>query len=253
MKGQVGRCRVHAARYMLWAARRARAELVACGVLLAMCGTQIATAGNIDSPAEPEADAGRMYTLKQIYDVASGNVAVWPAKPSGGFQEPSLGPGSTMHTLDDIQEKIAAGVTTAVAGDILDSKTALTRGAGTGELLVTGTMTDRTGDDVASTAQAAEAGVNYFTADSGYYDGTARVSATDAQVAALDADITAGNIKDTINIFGVVGTYTGGGGGAQGLPKTGQSTSYVANDDAAYANPTGGDIGLQQGETSWAN
>lgn len=95
---------------------------------------------------------------------------------------------------------------TATAGGILSGLVAWIDG-----VEITGTMTDRTGTDTASTARAAAGGVNYFTAPEGYYDGTARVSATDAQVAALDADIAAGNIADGIAIFGVTGTFAGGG------------------------------------------
>jgi hypothetical protein len=271
--------------------------------VMVLSGASRSFAGSMDSPSEPSDDAGRMYTLEQIYDVASGDEAAWPAKQAGGFTEPSAGPGATMHSLDDIQGVIAAGVTTAAAGDILSGKTAITRGVGTGEAVVTGTiaaqtlsadsetvtagiyagttlsavdadlatgnirsgktifgingaanvvdtttgdavageivsgkkawvdgsevtgsMTDREGDN-ASTARAAAAGVNYLTGPAGYYDGDDRVSATDAQIAALDGDIAAGNIKDTVQIFGVTGTYAGGGG-TTGLPKTGQTTSY---------------------------
>ena len=69
---------------------------------------------------------------------------------------------------------------------------------------LTGTMTDRDGDN-ASSAQAAAASVNYFTALTGFYDADDRVSATDAQVAALDSDIATGNIKSGVDIFGVSG------------------------------------------------
>jgi hypothetical protein len=69
----------------------------------------------------------------------------------------------------------------------------------------TGTMTNRSGD-TASSAQSANAGLNYFTALAGYYSGSDRVSATDAQIAALDSDLTAGNVKSGVNIFGVAGT-----------------------------------------------
>jgi hypothetical protein len=69
---------------------------------------------------------------------------------------------------------------------------------------LTGTMTDREGDS-ASSAQAAAASVNYFTALTGFFDGNDRVSATDAEVAALDSDIATGNIKSGVSIFGVSG------------------------------------------------
>lgn len=88
----------------------------------------------------------------------------------------------------------------AVAGDILSGKVVWIDG-----LAVTGSVTDREGDS-ASSAQAASGGVNYFTALAGFYDGDDRVSATDAQTAALDGDITAGNILSGVSIFGVPGS-----------------------------------------------
>jgi len=285
----------------------------------------VAYAGNIDSPAAPSADASRMYTLEEIYDKV--NDGTDPAAPSGAFNEPAAGPASTMYTLNEIEGKIAAGTTDATAGDVLSGKTFISRTAGSGESVVTGSMSTETlsdandtvsagyyaattlsavdldlatgniksgttifgfagdanvvdtssGDavageilstkvawvdgsevtgsmpdkegDNASTAQAAAASVNYLTAPTGYYDGDDRVSATDAQVAALDADITAGNIKDTIDIFGVTGTYTGGG--TYGIPKTGQETQYRAGDDADYADPAEEDVGYTRGEGTW--
>ncbi len=94
----------------------------------------------------------------------------------------------------------------ATAGDVLTGKT-FSNASAAG---IAGTMPDKEGDN-ASTSRSAAGGVNYFTAPQGYYDGDDRVSATDAQVAALDADITAGNIKSGVNIFGVGGTLTPGG------------------------------------------
>ncbi|MCP4576614.1 MAG: DUF1566 domain-containing protein [Deltaproteobacteria bacterium] len=88
----------------------------------------------------------------------------------------------------------------AAVGEVLEDKTFSNAGGAD----KTGTMPDREGDN-ASTAQDAVGGVNYFTAPEGYYDGDDRVSATDAQVAALDTDISASNIRSKVNIFGVVG------------------------------------------------
>lgn len=70
----------------------------------------------------------------------------------------------------------------------------------------TGTMPDNEGDNV-STAQSAAGGINYLTAPAGYYDGNDRVSATNAQVAALAASLLGVNIKEGNTIFGVAGTY----------------------------------------------
>jgi hypothetical protein len=92
----------------------------------------------------------------------------------------------------------------ATAADLLSGKTVWVDG-----VAVAGSMTDREGDN-ASTAQAASGGVNYLTAPSGFYDGDDRVSATDAEVAALDADLTAANIVSGNTIFGVAGSASSG-------------------------------------------
>jgi hypothetical protein len=67
------------------------------GVLLS--SVVFVLAGQIDSPAGPTAVGGQMYTLGQIYDrlTSQGNAIKMTT-----FQEPTSGPGSTMHTLDDI-------------------------------------------------------------------------------------------------------------------------------------------------------
>ncbi len=92
----------------------------------------------------------------------------------------------------------------ATAADLLLGKTAWVDGQA-----VAGSMTDREGDN-ASTAQAASGGVNYLTAPLGFYDSDDRVSATDAEVAALDADLTAANIVSGNTIFGVAGSASSG-------------------------------------------
>jgi len=112
----------------------------------------------------------------------------------------------------------------AVAGEILSGKKAWVDG-----LEITGTITDREGDN-ASTAQVAAAGLNYLTAPAGFYDGDDRVSATDAQIAALDGDIVTGNIKSGVTVFGVAGSgyvvSTGGVNAAAGDLLSGK-TAYV--------------------------
>ncbi|MDM8522815.1 DUF1566 domain-containing protein [Desulfococcaceae bacterium HSG8] len=58
-----------------------------------------------------------------------------------------------------------------------------------------------------------------------------------------DTDLTSGNIKKGVEMFGVTGTYEESGGGSVAIPKTGQTTSYAAGDDgtsqngAAWPNP----------------
>ena len=58
---------------------------------------------------------------------------------------------------------------------------------------------------------------------SGYYAST--------NLAAVDADLVAGNIATNVTIFGVAGTLAKA---SSSVPKTGQKTSYAANDDGAY-------------------
>ena len=61
------------------------------------------SAGSVDSPAGPTAASGQMYTLEQIYDRINDGTA---ATKQTTFQEPSGGPGSTMHTLDQIYDLV---------------------------------------------------------------------------------------------------------------------------------------------------
>ncbi|MDD5011978.1 MAG: DUF1566 domain-containing protein, partial [Phycisphaerae bacterium] len=186
-------------------------------IILILClSSNSAFAGSLDQTSPPSNDSTRMYTLEQIYDVIAGNETTWPAKPSGGFNEPATGPASTMHTLDNIQGLIVAGVTDATAANILSGKTAISRGAGTGESLLTGIMPNLT---LSASTVAVPAG---------YY------GAGDA-LNVVDTDLAAGNIKSGTTIFGILGTYAGG---SFGIPKTGQTTSYQDYDDGYYKKGT---------------
>ncbi len=61
-------------------------------------------AGDLEPPAGPDDPASAMYTLEDAYNRldtgASGE------KRTDGFTEPSLAPGSTGHTLDEVMDKI---------------------------------------------------------------------------------------------------------------------------------------------------
>jgi hypothetical protein len=70
---------------------------IVVGVLLTSAA--VVLAGNIDSPAGPTNAAAQMYTLDQIYQRLNNGTA---ATKMTTFTEPSSGPGSTMHTLDEI-------------------------------------------------------------------------------------------------------------------------------------------------------
>jgi len=195
-------------RFTLHPARFKFAAIVACSLWFTACCVQSGFAGNLDSSAAPSSDTTRMYTLEQIYQkVTSGTT---PTKQSGGFNEPSAGPTSgTMHTLDDIEAKIAAGTTSATAADVLSGKTFISRTTGNGETMTTGTMPTQTLSDSSETVNA------------GYYAATT--------LSAVDSDLAAGNIKSGTIIFGITGTLFSGG-----LPKTGQTTVYQTYDDGYY-------------------
>jgi hypothetical protein len=110
---------------------------------------------------------------------------------------------------------------TAAAGDILSGKTAWVDG-----MEITGSITTKTLSAASDTVAA------------GYYEATT--------LHAVDADLAEGNIKKNVNIFGVVGTYEGGGGSAS-VPKTGQTPTVPQNPAAA-----GSDGALQKG-VAWPN
>jgi len=241
------------------------------GVLLS--SAVFVLAGNPDSPAAP--GATQSFTLEDIYNrLDSGADGA-----QSTFTEPGVAPGTgTMHTLNETMGKAPAkddanGATTgdvangktfwgltagewgtqtgtavgatctgdATAGDVLTGKT-FSNATATG---IAGTMPDKEGDN-ASTAQARPGTVSYFTAPEGYYDGDDRVSATDAEVAALDTDITAGNIKSGVNIFGVDGTLVCEACAA-GVPKIGQTKCYDAAGSEITCTGTGQDGDLQKG------
>jgi hypothetical protein len=95
----------------------------AVGVLIGVLfSAAVVMAGSLDPGAGP-ADAGsQMYTLEQIYTrlTSGGN-----ATKMGAFTEPSSGPGSTMHTLDEIMAAAPAVDATNGAGvaDVASGKT----------------------------------------------------------------------------------------------------------------------------------
>jgi hypothetical protein len=73
------------------------------GILTALLATSsVVLTGNLDSPAAPDNAGSAMYTLENIYDRL--NDGTTATKRTGAFTEPSSGPGSTGHTLDDVYD-----------------------------------------------------------------------------------------------------------------------------------------------------
>ena len=93
---------------------------VVVGMLLA--SVVVVLAGDTDSPADPTNPASQMYTLKQIYDRLDSGAET--AKMTS-FTEPDSGPGSTMHTLNDVMGKAPAADNTdgATTANVANGKT----------------------------------------------------------------------------------------------------------------------------------
>ena len=111
----------------------------------------------------------------------------------------------------------------AVSGEILSGKKAWVDGA------------EVTGNVAAGANFEGGDGLKTFTIPDGLYSGSKTATA-------IDKNLVTDNIRDTVTIFGVLGTYTGSGGSA-GLPKTGQTTSYATGDDGDLQ------IGIARGYT----
>lgn len=109
---------------------------------------------------------------------------------------------------------------TALASEILADKTAYARGQ-----KVTGTMTNRGGVTGTITTKAQE-----YTIQSGYHDGSGKVSIDSTEQAKIIAD----NIKNGVEILGVTGSYTGEGVPTQVKSATPYTTAQVVLPDAGY-------------------
>ncbi|MBZ4192691.1 MAG: DUF1566 domain-containing protein [Candidatus Contendobacter sp.] len=115
----------------------------------------------------------------------------------------------------------------AVAGDLVLNKKAYVNG-----LLVTGSLNATAGANVTGTN-----GSLSMTIPNALYSGGKTATAA-------DTNLVAGNIKNTVQIFGVTGNYTGGGGSSTApVPKTGQTPTLPLLDPL----PPGSDGALQKG------
>ena len=184
-------------------------------------------AGSLEPSWGPQSGSG-LYTLSDVYyyltEGTEGSV-------KDSFQGPTAGPGSTMMNTKVIYDDVKSEFDGCVAGpgDVLSGTTFFS------------TDTSAWGVQSGTIATQTLSPAN-DTVDAGFYAQTT--------LSTVDSDLATGNIKDSVTIFGVLGTYSGGG--VAGLPKTGQFVSYTDYDDGWYANPAGDDIGNPQGLGTWS-
>jgi hypothetical protein len=81
------------------------------GVMLSSAA--IVLAGNLEPPGGPTVTRGQMYTLEQIYDRVNDGTA---ATKMTSFTEPDHGPGSTMHTLEQLYSLVGQRARVAKTG-----------------------------------------------------------------------------------------------------------------------------------------
>ncbi len=122
--------------------------------------------------------------------------------------------GTTIFGVAGSNAVVDTTVATATTNDLLSGKTAWVQGAA-----ITGTIETVTLSGATTNMEA------------GYYAAT--------NLAQVATSLVAGNIKKTVNIFGVVGTYEEGSGANAPVPKTGQTNSCANYDDGWYSTNKG--------------
>ena len=79
--------------------RRKRALIAVALLTVGFGAGHLSAGGSLDSPASPSDAVGQMVTLEQIYDLLTTGTTT---EKMSAFTDPTSGPASTMHTLDDI-------------------------------------------------------------------------------------------------------------------------------------------------------
>ena len=164
--------------------------IVIAGMLVALAVVSMAS-GTSAGPLDPTAGPTNTnaYTLDQLWNRLSYGAAGTPST----FAEPSSGPGtSTMHTLDDIMALAPAVDDTngASAAEVVSGK------AFWG--LTTGGWGVKTGTAALGSDVSGANGSLTFAIPNGFYAGKIAT--------AQDTALTAGNIREGANIFGVAGS-----------------------------------------------
>jgi len=150
-------------------------------------GAWLKTLGILD-PANPPGSTSS-YTLADLYN----RLDAGTAGTQSTFTEPTSGPGSTMHDLNEIMGKAPAADNTngATAAEVANGNTFWGLNVTAGEWgLQTGTLASQT------------LSANSTTVNAGIYSATT--------LDAVDVDLVAGNIKSGVTIFGVPGERYGG-------------------------------------------
>ncbi|MCK4790866.1 MAG: DUF1566 domain-containing protein [Desulfobacteraceae bacterium] len=167
-----------------------RLMVVALILMVMLCFGAISFAGSLDDTGSPMDPSSAMFTLEDIYN-RLGTGAAGTKRP-GAFVEPSSGPASTGHTLDEVmgQAPTVDDTDGTVPAEVVSGKTFW--GLTTGNWgLKTGTMTSN------GVGETTTPGTTDQTIAAGYWSSANTVSG--------DADLVTGNIKSGVSIFGVAG------------------------------------------------
>lgn len=150
-----------------------------------------ASAGSLTPAAAPTDSVSAMFTLEDLYNRllsgAAGN------KRGGAFTEPASGPGSTMHSLNEIMNKAplvdaqGAGNTQVLTGKKFWGLTSGQWGMQTGTMSNVG-------------AQNLTPGAASQTITAGYHDGSGKVVG--------DSSLVSANIRAGTTIFGISGSLS---------------------------------------------
>ncbi|WP_295438149.1 DUF1566 domain-containing protein [uncultured Thiodictyon sp.] len=177
-----------------------------------------AQAGSLTPPAAPDNPGSAMFTLEDLYQRLDSGAP--GALRTGPFVAPTAGPGSTGHTLNEAMGKAPAVDDTAGAApaDVPIGKTFWgLKGSAWGT---------RTGTMSTIGAQTITPGVAAQTISQGYHDGTGSVAG--------DADLSAGNIRSGVNLFGIDGSV---------LQATGAATAGQVLTGVIFSNASGAATG----------
>ena len=164
--------------------------IVIAGMLVALAVVSVAS-GTSAGPLDPTAGPTNTnaYTLDQLWNRLSAGAAGTPS----AFTEPSSGPDTgTMHTLDEIMALAPA------VDDTNGASAAEVAGGKTFWGLTTGGWGVNSGTAAVGSNVSGANGSLTFAIPNGFYTGK---TAT-----AQDPALTAGNIREGANIFGVAGT-----------------------------------------------